>query len=154
MSGIASESAPGCEPSPRARKRATAGGVCDTRAIAARVRRLVAAWNRGDAHAFGDAFAPSATYVTGVGRTVRGRAAIADLVKQVPGRVRIVGEVEVHRRRGVVQARFGWRAPGPRSSARSGVITCTLAREGTSWRIRRLANEERPARPARPSKTG
>jgi uncharacterized protein (TIGR02246 family) len=113
------------------------------------VRRLVAAWNRGDAHAFGRAFTRSATYVTGAGRIVRGRAAIAALVTQPTGRVKIASEVEVRRWRGAVRARFGWRLTGPSGSVRGGVITCTLAREGTSWLIQRLTNKERPARRAR-----
>jgi hypothetical protein len=115
----------------------------------ARVRGLVAAWNRGDAAAFGEAFTRSATYVTGAGRVVRGRAAIAALLAQPAARVRIIGGVDVHRGEEAAVARFGWRSPGPHRSGRGGVITCALARDGTSWLIRRLTNEEPRAPRAR-----
>jgi len=113
-------------------------------AVTVVVRKLVGAWNRGDADAFGRAFARSVRYVTGAGRLVRGRAAIARLVTRSGGKVRIVGEVEVRRRGAAALARFGWCSTSPRGSARSGTIACTLAREGGAWLIHRLTDEERP----------
>jgi uncharacterized protein (TIGR02246 family) len=145
------EHAAGFDGPSRRGRRATTGRTGNSRSIATAVGRLVAAWNRGDARAFGGAFARSAVYVTGAGRTVRGRASIAALVGQAVGRIRIEGRVEVHRRAGGALARFGWRSPGPRGSARGGTITCTLAREGTGWLIRRLTNEERSPSSARPA---
>lgn len=48
----------------------------DRRAVTAVLDSIVAAWNAGDANAFGASFAEDATYVTFTGVTYRGREAI------------------------------------------------------------------------------
>jgi hypothetical protein len=107
------------------------------------VRSLVAAWDGGDADGFGAAFARSATYVTGAGRRVRGRSAIADLVRESDGNVRIVGRIAVQSRGTAGTARFRWSLACPRGHARCGVVACAMKREGTTWLIRSLDNQER-----------
>jgi uncharacterized protein (TIGR02246 family) len=118
----------------------------DRSAIAAVVRDLVEAWNRADADGFSGAFANSATYVTGAGEEVRGRAAIAGLVRQAGAGVEIVGRVQVECSGAAGEACFRWTSSGRRQgAARSGTITCALAREGRTWLIRRLTNEKQRA---------
>ena len=127
----------------RRRSRPKAEETSDEDAVATVLRDLVEAWNRGDAGVFGGAFGPSATYVTGAGQEVRGRAAIADLVRRARVVVEIVGDVKVQCSGAAGVARFGWTSTGGQRPRRSGTIACALEREGRAWSIRRLTNEER-----------
>jgi uncharacterized protein (TIGR02246 family) len=108
------------------------------------VRRLVAAWNRRDAHAFASAFTPDATYVTGGGHRVRGRAPIAALVSGDRGasRIEVVDEPLTEVGRTTATVRFGWSTAGDAGVVRRGTITCTLARRDVGWLIESLHNEE------------
>jgi len=108
------------------------------------IRALVAAWNGGDAHAFAELFAPSAEYVTGQGRCIRGRDAIAALVGAArPGpQVRVVRGPSAESRGPDWTVRFGWVAGVPGRAVRQGGVTCTLAEYGDRWLIETLRNEE------------
>jgi uncharacterized protein (TIGR02246 family) len=113
-----------------------------TVAIEIALRRLVDAWNRGDAEAFAERFAPDATYTTGAGQSVRGRAGISALVAG-GARVALVDGPSVEREGATARGRFGWTTAGDHVGAvRRGTITCTLVRHGGSWLVESLRNEE------------
>jgi uncharacterized protein (TIGR02246 family) len=108
------------------------------------IRRLVDAWNRRDAQAFGSAFTPAALYVTGAGQHTRGRESIAALVDtgRDPSSIAVVSGPFVELGETTATVRFGWSTRGKGSVSRRGTITCTLAWQGTSWLIDALHNEE------------
>jgi uncharacterized protein (TIGR02246 family) len=108
------------------------------------VPRLVDAWNRGDARAFGSAFTPAALYVTGAGQHIRGRESIAALVDtgRDPSSIALVEGPLAELGETTATVRFGWSTAGDDTLARRGTITCTLAWQGTGWLIDALHNEE------------
>jgi uncharacterized protein (TIGR02246 family) len=89
------------------------------------LRQLIDAWNRGDAEAFADRFAPDAEYTTGTGQCIRGRAQIAALV--VAGvKVALVDGPSVECDGTTATGRFGWATPDNQAgAARRGTITVT-----------------------------
>ena len=106
------------------------------------LRKLIDAWNLGDAEAFAERFAPDAEYITGAGQSIRGRAHIAALV--VAGaKVALVDGPSVECDEDTATGRFGWAtAANQAGDDRRGTITCTLARHGSIWLIESLRNEE------------
>ncbi len=115
------------------------------------LRTMVAAWNRRDGGAFASTFAPSATYVTGSGQEFRGRDAISGLVKQATASVKIAG-VRVECKAPLGLAEFRWSATRGEGPVRRGVIACVLSREGETWLIQKLANEEHMTPRGRPTR--
>jgi uncharacterized protein (TIGR02246 family) len=111
-------------------------------AIEDTLRSLVDSWNLGDAEAFAEVFAPDAEYTTGAGQSIRGRARIAGLVAR-GAKVAVVDGPSVECGGLRATGRLAWAAVANQGgAARSGIITCTLARHGGSWLIERLRNEE------------
>ncbi len=104
--------------------------------------QLIDAWNRGDAEAFAERFAPDAEYTTGAGQCIRGRAQIAALV--VAGvKVTLADGPSVECDGATATGRFGWTTrDNQASAARRGTITCTLARHGSTWLVESLRNQE------------
>ncbi len=78
------------------------------------VGRLLEAWNRGDAQAFGELFTSDADYVTAAGDWRKGREAIRQLlaVEAVPPHVQVEGSVSVRDHGEVRTVGFGWAALG------------------------------------------
>jgi uncharacterized protein (TIGR02246 family) len=107
------------------------------------LRRLVEDWNRGDARAFGAAFASGVEYVTGSGRRLHGRKSIAALVDEraEASVISIVDGPFVESAGTAVRARFGWATEGA-GPGRHGTIHCVLAWHPGGWRIEALRNEE------------
>jgi len=118
--------------------------MSESRSVEDALLRLVVAWNRRDAQAFGGAFAPAAEYVTGAGQHIRGRERIAALLDG-PGdgsTVAVVDGPSIEHGETTARARFGWSIAGDAGRSRRGTITCVLARHGTGWLIETLHNEE------------
>jgi uncharacterized protein (TIGR02246 family) len=134
---------------PTAKKRAV-----DDRARAKRlIRRLVSAWNGGDAAGFARLFSRSGEYVTGSGARVVGPEEIAGLVRgrAEESQVAVVGPIDVQLTGPGGSVRFRWRSNDRGGRHRQGIITCAIARTGQGWRIERLSNDEaqRPGQPNR-----
>lgn len=107
------------------------------------VRRLVASWNEHDEEAFAAVFDPEAEYVTGQGERVRGRGAIARLLREAEPGLHVLSEppsIEGDAGRGTLW--FRWTAARPGGAARQGRITCVVARRDGRWLIETLQNDE------------
>jgi uncharacterized protein (TIGR02246 family) len=112
--------------------------------VAEAIRRLVDAWNRRDADAFGSAFTPTAEYVTGAGQHIRGRESIAALVdrNRDQPRLSVVEGPFVDHGGTTAKVRFAWVTAGDARVSRRGTIACTLVWHGKGWLIDALHNEE------------
>jgi uncharacterized protein (TIGR02246 family) len=107
--------------------------------IRQRVAALVAAWNRGDLHAFAGSFAPDAEYITGEGEWIRGSRAIEDrflrefrkpvLMEVDEISVRVLSDT-------AALAHLVWS-----SAKRHGVLTAVFA--APEWKIVSLQNTDR-----------
>jgi uncharacterized protein (TIGR02246 family) len=127
-----------------------AARLADRTSILEVLRAMVAAWNCRDGAAFAGTFGSSASYVTGAGQEFRGRDAIRGLVKQVTANVQIT-RVRVQCKGPLGLADFHWSATGGRG-ARQGVMACVLSREGETWLIQKLVNDERRTPRGRPTR--
>ena len=114
-------------------------GTADAAELSSLVNRLVDAWNQGDARAFAALFTPAAEYVTGAGERIRGREAIAALLQEAPpaARVSVIGQPAIKCDATSGEITFAWTA-----GARQGRITCACVRQGLSWLIEALHNNE------------
>jgi hypothetical protein len=114
------------------------------------VRQLVEAWNRGDAPAFAGLFTPGAEYVTAARQRVRGREAIAELVRgaQAGVHVAVIGAPSSDGGANAGTVTFRWRAAGPDAPQRQGTITCAVVRSEGRWLIDTLEHLDDTA-PAR-----
>jgi uncharacterized protein (TIGR02246 family) len=112
--------------------------------VAEAIERLVDAWNRRDARAFGSAFTHGAVYVTGAGHHIRGRESIGSLVdgNRDASKIAVVDGPSVERAATTATVRFAWSTASDGGGPRRGTITCTLAWHGTGWLIDALHNEE------------
>lgn len=111
-------------------------------------RRLVDAWNRGDARAWASLFTLTAKYVTGTGGSLHGRDAISSLLETPGAQVSIVGQPEVR-----CDARFGevtfmWSSADAKGTQRHGRITCACMRDGSNWLVESLENNETRSGPS------
>jgi hypothetical protein len=113
-------------------------------ALAEVARRLVDAWNRGDAQAFAGLFTAGGTYVAGSGERFRGRPAIAQLVEEAaPGaRVTLVGDPVAGGDGRPGQLEFAWSAAERSGLTRRGRIACTCVRGEDGWLVALLRNDE------------
>jgi uncharacterized protein (TIGR02246 family) len=121
-------------------------------------RDLVAAWNLGDARAFGALFAEDADYVAGSGAAFHGREAIAGLLVEAhrgsgAGSAIVLGTVKVRLvREDVAIVHADWRetpAGGVASASsstiargRRGIFIQVLARQNGRWEIVALQNTD------------
>ena len=106
------------------------------------LHRLIDAWDRGDAEAFAELFAPDAEYTTGAGQSIRGTANIAALVA-AGAQIALVDGPSVELDGTTATGRFGWTTRDDhKGAARRGTITCILARHGRIWLIENLRNNE------------
>ena len=107
------------------------------------VHDVVSAWNRGDASAFASLFTSDADYVTGAGVWLRGREAIAELLRTAsPPRVRVDGEVAIREYGSVGSIIFRWVTQPGTDPHRRGVITCLVVQTDAGWLIDRLHNTD------------
>jgi hypothetical protein len=107
-------------------------------------RHLVESWNRGDSAAFGRLFTPTAEYVTGAGRRVRGRQAIEGLlpITAPATRISLAGRPEARCGSRSGELEFDWSGADAAGRVRRGRITCACIREGPGWLIEALRNDE------------
>jgi hypothetical protein len=116
--------------------------------LAQLVRLLVDTWNRRDALAFANLFAPHADYVTGAGERLSGREAISRLVDEAVPVVHVSRvEASVEGDPGLGSVSFSWVAAEGSGRARRGTITCACVRTAGGWLIESLRNSEAESAP-------
>jgi uncharacterized protein (TIGR02246 family) len=117
------------------------------REIADLVRRLIDAWNHGDADGFAGMCVSTAEYRTDHGHCVCGRDSIDELVRQASAGspVSVVDSPSIGCDGAAATVRFGWAMAEQGIRTRRGVIACALVRQEAGWLIKALHNQEAAA---------
>ena len=126
----------------------TAGRDTDTAAIRALFAELIAAWGRGDGHAYGSLFTDEADYVAFDGSHTRGRRVIAESHQKLFDTwlkgTRLTGRIEGLRFLGpgfaLVHATGATLMPGKDRPVRPSIQTLVAVKRDGTWRFAAFHN--------------